>query len=63
MVEQFTMRTYGVNRAFDLLKAFCYIERAVKSDFFWKRPNFRHTCATCSEPSFYISTIVLIKKI
>ena len=54
------MRTYGVN--FDLLKAFVYIKRVVKSDFFSfrKRPLSHQTCATCSELPTYISTMIII---
>ena len=37
MVAQVTVRTYGLNHVFRLLKAFVYIERVVKSDFFWEK--------------------------
>ena len=39
MVALFTMRTHNI-RHFDLLKAFGYIERVVKSDFFRKKILF-----------------------
>ena len=32
MISHFTMRKYGVNQQFDLLKALVYIERVVKSE-------------------------------
>ena len=40
MVAHFTMRTKGEIRHFDLLKAFGYIERVVKSDFFFGKGLF-----------------------
>ena len=44
-------------RYFDLLKAFDYIERVVKFDFFFSnRPTLLYMCATCSELPSYIST-------
>ena len=55
MVAYFVMRTYGVTRNFDLLKAVGYIERVFKSDFFSERPILHHTCAT--ELSSYVSTM------
>ena len=43
----------------DILKAIGYIERVVKSEiFFRKRSILLHTCATCSELQFYISTVL-----
>ena len=58
MVAHFTMRTYGVIRNFDLIKAFGYIERVVKSDsFFGKYILSHYACATCSEQSSYIKTM------
>ena len=39
MVAHFTMRTHGVNQTLDLLKAFGYIERVVKSDFFSEKDH------------------------
>ena len=43
---------------FDLLKAFGYIEKFVKSDFFClKRPILLHTCATCPESPSRKSTM------
>ena len=47
----------GQIRYFDLLKAFGYIKRVVKSDLFWKRPILYHRCTTCSELSSYITTM------
>ena len=45
MVAHFTLRTYGVNKAFRFGKAFGYIERIVKSDVFLReRPSLHHTC-------------------
>ena len=45
---------------FDLLKAFGYIERVVKSEEKnRKRPISHHTCATCSELPSDISTMGL----
>ena len=46
-------------RYFDLLKAFEYIEMSVKSDFFWKRLNLIHMCATWSELPSYTSAMTL----
>ena len=42
MVAHFTMRIYGELeiRGFDLFKAFVYIERDVKSDFFFGKDLF-----------------------
>ena len=59
MVDHFTMRTYGVNQTFRfVLNAFGYIERVVKSEFFFrKRPILHHTCAKRSELPSYISTM------
>ena len=46
-------------RCFDLLKAFGYIERVLKSEFFSERPNLHHiSCATCSALPAYISTML-----
>ena len=42
-----------------MLKAFGYIERVVKSDFFRIRPILHHSCATCPELPSYISTMKL----
>ena len=62
MVVHFTIRTHEVQtKNFDLLKAFGYIERVVKSDFFF-RVFFYHACATCSDLPSYISPMVLIDK-
>ena len=45
-----------------MLKAFGYIERVVKSDFFFgKRPCFHHSCATWNEQPSNIKTMVYIK--
>ena len=44
-----------VNRKFYLLKAFVYIDSAVK---FTKRTVFLDTCASCSELPSYISSLV-----
>ena len=42
-----------------MLKAFGYIERVVKSDFFFgKRPCFHHSCATWNEQTSNIKTMV-----
>ena len=50
-----SVRTYGAIRYFDLLKAFGYIERVVKSETkFRKRSIFFYMCATCSELPSYI---------
>ena len=44
---------------FDLLKAFGYFVKVVKSSFFWgKRPISLHMCATCSEIPSYESTML-----
>ena len=45
-------------RHFDLLKAFGYIDRVVKSDFFRKRPILLDMCATCFDLPSYISTFL-----
>ena len=46
-------------RHFDLLKAFGYIERIVKSEKIKrKRPILHYTCAICSEMPSYISTMI-----
>ena len=61
MVPHFTMRTYGVNQEFDLKKAFGYIERVVKSDFYLGKYLFlHHACATRSEQPSNIKTMVLL---
>ena len=59
MVAHLPIRTYGVNKHFDLLKAICYIERIVISDFFCReRPSFFLLMrATCGELPSYISTM------
>ena len=51
------------NRHFDLLKAFDYIERIVKFDFFSekKRPCVHHACATWDEQPSSIETMVPTK--
>ena len=49
MMAHYTMPHMEEIGNFDLLKAFVYIERVVKSDLFRKRPILLHTCATCSE--------------
>ena len=47
---------YQGKEHFYLLKAFGYIERVVRSDFFSrKRHILHHTCATCSKLPLYIS--------
>ena len=59
MVAHFTMRKYGLNQDFDLLKAYDYIERVVASDFFFRKsPFLHHTCATCSEQPSHIKTMI-----
>merc|ERR1719239_1919985 len=47
-------------RYFDLMKAFCYIDRVVKSIFFssWNRLNLLNTCVTCSELPSFISSMI-----
>ena len=58
MVAQLTMRTFVVIRHFDLLKAFDYIDRAVKPVLFRKRPKLLCTCATFTELPSDISTMI-----
>ena len=50
MVAHSTMRIYG---HFDLSKAFGYVERVVKSDFFFEKTHF-----ACSELPSYMSTML-----
>ena len=59
MAAHFTMRSYGVNQKFRLLKAFGYIERVVKSDLFRKLTTLHLTCVTCSELPSYVITMPL----
>ena len=43
---------------FDLMKVFGYIERVVKSDFFFEKYLLlNQVCATCSEQPSYIKTM------
>ena len=61
LVAQNPVRTYQVNQAFRFVsKAFRFIDRVVKSDFFQKSVILLQTCATCSELPSNISTMVLI---
>ena len=48
-------------RLLDLLKAFGYIERVIKSDFFFeKRPCLHHTCAMLNEQPSSIKTMLYV---
>ena len=58
MVAHFTLRTFGIIRNFDLWKAYDYIERVVQAR---KRKDI-FTCATCSKPPSYISTMIIYMK-
>ena len=61
MVAHFTMRTHGVNQAIRFVKAFGYIERVVKSGFFFrKRTILLNMCPTSFELPSYISTVANI---
>ena len=44
MIAQNTVRTNGIIRYFDLLKAFGYIKRVVKSDFLVGKDLFYFMC-------------------
>ena len=58
MVAHFTMRTYGVNQAFQFVEGIWLHRKSRHIRFFFrKRPILLHTCATCSELTSYIRTM------
>ena len=61
MVVHFTMRTYGVNQEVRFVKGIWLYQKILKINFFFlsrEMPILQHTCATCSQPPSYISTMV-----
>ena len=63
MVAQNIMRTSGVNRKFDLFKAFFYIDNINKFVIYFKKDTFSFTCSqrVLSYHLIYVSTMDLIE--
>ena len=59
MVAPFTMRTYGVNLTFRYVEGIWLHRksRQMRERKKRKRPILHHTCATCSELPFNVSTM------
>ena len=59
MVAHFTMRTHGVNQAFRFVEGIWLHRKSHEiRKKIPKRPILYHTCATCSELPFYVSTMI-----
>ena len=62
MVAHFTMRTYGVNKENRFVEGIRLLRKSRQIRGKKSGKNLNNTCATCSEPPSYISTMNYTKR-